>query len=130
MVFFINIFRLQLDWNNIGDSEDAFSQLCHSLMSNTVLNVLNLANNNLCQKCGFHLAKMLTINKCLKIIGKYYEQISRINIITYIIYNRYLYLLYFIRFFGLWHILTFFKTWLEFKLYATQIFAVFYQYYI
>lgn len=76
MALFINIFRLQLDWNNIGDSEDTFSQLCHSLMSNTVLNTLNLANNNLCQICGFHLAKMLTINKCLKIIGKYFEQIS------------------------------------------------------
>ncbi|KAL4097405.1 hypothetical protein QTP88_022191 [Uroleucon formosanum] len=63
-----NITELQLDWNNIGDSEDTFSQLCHSLMSNTVLNTLNLANNNLCQTCGFHLAKMLTINKCLKMI--------------------------------------------------------------
>lgn len=82
MALFINIFRLQLDWNNIGDSEDAFSLLCHSLMSNTVLNTLNLANNNLCQTCGFHLAKMLTINKCLKIVGKYYEQIYRINILT------------------------------------------------
>lgn len=76
MALFLNIFRLQLDWNNIGDSEDAFSQLCHSLMSNTVLNTLNLANNNLCQTCGFHLAKMLTTNKYLKIIGKYYDKIS------------------------------------------------------
>lgn len=66
-----NIFRLQLDWNNIGDSIDTFSQLCHSLMSNTVLNILNLANNNLCQTCGVHLAKMLNVNKCLKHIGKY-----------------------------------------------------------
>ncbi|XP_026815464.1 girdin-like [Rhopalosiphum maidis] len=35
-------------------------------MSNTVLNILILANNNLCQTCGFHLAKMLNINKSLK----------------------------------------------------------------
>ncbi|KAF0751595.1 girdin-like [Aphis craccivora] len=61
-----NITELRLDWNNIGDSVDTFSQLCHSLMSNTVLNTLILANNNLCQTCGFHLAKMLNVNKCLK----------------------------------------------------------------
>jgi len=71
MLLFLNIFRLQLDWNNIGDSEHTFSQLCYSLMSNTALNTLNLANNNLCQTCGGHLAKMLTVNKCLKYIGKY-----------------------------------------------------------
>jgi hypothetical protein len=39
-------------------------------MSNTVLKTLNLANNNLCQKCGFYLAEMLNVNKCLKDIGK------------------------------------------------------------
>ncbi|XP_060840140.1 leucine-rich repeat-containing protein 45-like isoform X2 [Rhopalosiphum padi] len=61
-----NITELRLDWNNIGDSVDTFSQLCHSLKSNTVLNILILANNNLCQTCGYHLAKMLNINKSLK----------------------------------------------------------------
>ncbi|XP_025202725.1 leucine-rich repeat-containing protein 45-like, partial [Melanaphis sacchari] len=61
-----NITELRLDWNNIGDSVDTFSQFCHSLMSNTVLNTLILANNNLCQACGFYLASMLNINKCLK----------------------------------------------------------------
>jgi len=84
MAFFINIFRLQLDWNNIGDSVETFSQLCHNLKSNTVLNTLNLACNNLCQTCGFHLAKMLNINKCLKNISKY-DQISKINIYLCII---------------------------------------------
>ncbi|XP_050057603.1 leucine-rich repeat-containing protein 45-like isoform X2 [Aphis gossypii] len=69
-----NITELRLDWNNIGDSVDTFSQLCHSLMSNTVLNTLILANNNLCQTCGFHLAKMLNINKCLKNIAKQLKQ--------------------------------------------------------
>jgi len=65
------VFRLQLNWNNIGNSVETFAKLCNSLMSNTVLNTLNLANNNLCQNCSFHFAKMLRINKCLKNIGKY-----------------------------------------------------------
>lgn len=67
----MNIFRLQLNWNNIGNSVETFAKLCNSLMSNTVLNTLNLANNNLCQNCCFNFAKMLRINKCLKNIGKY-----------------------------------------------------------
>lgn len=75
-----------MDWNNIGDSVDTFSQLCHSLMSNRVLNTLILANNNLCQTCGFHLAKMLNINKCLKNIGKYDTFFERTYIYIIILY--------------------------------------------
>lgn len=56
----------------MGDSVEAFAQLCNCLMSNKVLSTLNLANNNLNETCGFHLAKMLNINKYLKNIGKYY----------------------------------------------------------
>lgn len=71
-VIFINFFSLQLDWNNMGDSVEAFAHLCNSLTSNTVLNTLNLTKNNLCETCGFYLAKMLNINKHLKNIGKHY----------------------------------------------------------
>ncbi|XP_025425339.1 leucine-rich repeat-containing protein 45-like [Sipha flava] len=60
------ITELRLDWNDLGGSINTFSQFCNSLMSNTVLKTLNLANNNLCQKCGFYLAEMLNVNKCLK----------------------------------------------------------------
>lgn len=67
------MFRLQLDWNNIGASVDTFNQLCNSLISNTILKTLHLSNNNLCQECGFYLADMLNINKCLRNIGKYYS---------------------------------------------------------
>lgn len=65
------MYRLRLDWNNIGISVSAFAQFCGSLISNTVLNTLNLANNNLCQECSFHLAKLINTNRCLKNIGKY-----------------------------------------------------------
>lgn len=60
-----------MEWNNIGVSVSTFAQFCDSLMSNTVLNTLNLANNNLCQECSFHLAKLINTNKCLKSIGKW-----------------------------------------------------------
>lgn len=77
---FYECYRLRLDWNNLGNSIDTFVQLCNSLKSNSVLNTLNLSNNNLCQKCGFYLAEMLNINKCLKNIGKY----SLIGSIVYV----------------------------------------------
>lgn len=53
----------------MGNSVETFAKLCNSLIFNSVLNTLNLANNNLCQNCGFHFAKMLSTNKCLKNIG-------------------------------------------------------------
>ncbi|VVC27667.1 Hypothetical protein CINCED_3A006947 [Cinara cedri] len=70
------MFSLQLDWNNIGNSVEAFAQLCNCLMSNIILNTLNLANNNLCETCGFHLAKLLSINKYLKNIDLSWNSIG------------------------------------------------------
>lgn len=65
------MFSLQLDWNNIGASVDAFAQFCNSLALNTVLKTLNLSNNNLSQKCCVYLAITLNTNKYLKNIGKF-----------------------------------------------------------
>ncbi|XP_039295363.1 leucine-rich repeat-containing protein 45-like [Nilaparvata lugens] len=57
---------LKLEWNNLGASVDGFSQLCHALTSNSILEILDLRNNELNSECGFELFDAITRNSSLK----------------------------------------------------------------
>lgn len=66
---YLFIFRLILEWNNIGEPVAVFSQFCHSLLVNASLEVLDLRNNALNAECADEFADVLRRNTTLKHIG-------------------------------------------------------------
>merc|ERR1719422_803319 len=58
--------KLYLEWNCLGQDQEAFSQFCSGLAGNTSLEVLDLRNNQLSANNAVILCHALTVNTSLR----------------------------------------------------------------
>lgn len=61
--------RLTLNWNNIGESLEAFSAFCGGLSQNESLEFLDLRNNQISSAGANELSTALKQNHSLKVLG-------------------------------------------------------------